>query len=227
MKEQLLQLYRDNVSEFKRVIQQFPHDELTGPFLMSPPTSYNEQLNPLLIVGQETGGWSCFVDNPEKQMDTYESFNNGKKHTNEALWNTVRKVETVIGNDSCTSAWTNISKFDLYGGRSHGKYEKAIARLDNLLLHELEITNPKLCLFFTGPHFDVRLTKIFEGLRFEPVHGWEPQHLCRLIHEKLPIFCFRSYHPRFLRLKGIEHAFLDFIAQVMIYETSTTYNQLE
>src|SRR5437868_14120127 len=172
MKEELLELYRRQRENFKSLVTSFPGDDLAGPFLMSPGHQYKKQALPLLIVGQETNGWTHYIDEIEKQMTTYEKFNVGVGQDSTAFWNTIRKVENLLGNDPCSCAWTNISKFDLFGGKAHGKYEKAIAALDKLIIEEIKIVDPKICLFFTGPDFDRRLKKVFDDIEFVEIPGW-------------------------------------------------------
>jgi len=216
MKEELLKLYQDRQINFKNVVGTFPGDDLAGPFLMSPDQHYRKQKKPLLIVGQETNGWTYHIDEIQKQMDTYEEFEVGKGFDSTTFWNVTRKVENALGNEPHSCAWTNLSKFDLYGGKSYGKYEKVISSVDKILVDEIKIINPKVCLFFTGPDFDLRLKKVFEGVKFEPIGNWNVKQFCRLIHPELPEYSFRSYHPKSLRLRRLENDLLDYLAKMEI-----------
>src|SRR4051812_12077686 len=105
MKEQLLQLYRQEQQTFVSVVKAFPQDDLAGPFLMSPGQDYKQQRLPLLIVGQETNGWTYHFDQIEKQMSTYENYNVGSSDGTTAFWNIIRQVEKLLGNDPCSCAW--------------------------------------------------------------------------------------------------------------------------
>ncbi len=212
MKEELFKLYQNAQDTFRQIVNAFPGDELGGPFLMSPQQNYNRQKNPLLIVGQETNGWTYHVEEIKKQMDTYEEFNVGEEFNSTTFWNVIRKVEEVLGNERQSCAWTNLSKFDLYGAKSYGKYEKAISQADKLIVDEIKILDPKVCLFFTGPDFDSRLKRTFPGLKFEPVENWNDKQFCRLVHPALPEFTYRSYHPKSLRLRRLENDLLDFLS---------------
>lgn len=214
MKEELYKLYQDKQPTFKNVVGTFPGDELGGPFLMSPDKQYYTQKKPLLIVGQETNGWTYYIDEIQKQMDTYEEFNVGKGFNSTTFWNVTRKVESALGNEPHSCAWTNLSKFDLYGGKAYGKYEKVISSLDKIIVDEIKIVNPKVCLFFTGPDFDSRLKKIFDGVKFEAISSWNVKQFCRLIHPELPEYSFRSYHPKSLRLRRLENDFLEYISKI-------------
>lgn len=212
MKEELLHLYQQEQQAFEAVVKSFPHDDLAGPFLMSPLQNYKEQRNPLLIVGQETNGWTYHFQEIEKQMGTYEQYNVGINNGTTVFWNVIRRIENMLDNAPHSCAWTNLSRFDLYGGKPHGKYQKVISKLDNLVLEEIRIVAPKVCFFFTGPDYDKRLTNIFEEIEFIEIPGWNKNQLCLLKHPSLPIYTFRSYHPKSLRLRRLEALFLQTIS---------------
>ena len=61
MREQLLNVYNERHQDFKDVKNKFPDEDMAGPFLMSPTPIYDQQANPLLIIGQETFGWEYSV----------------------------------------------------------------------------------------------------------------------------------------------------------------------
>lgn len=213
MKQELLALYTDRSQDFKSIHEQFTDINLHGPFLMSPNDSYIRQKNPLLIIGQETYGWSKSADDLIKNMDVYEKFNVGINYYSSPFWNVTRKVENAIGNDPYSCAWTNISKYDVNGKRVYGEYEVAISTLDNMLAAEIKIIQPKVCVFFTGPAFDERIKNIFPAIEFQQVQGWKIRQLCQFKHPNLPELSFRTYHPNYLRRSGLEHNFIDFLTK--------------
>lgn len=214
MKDKLLNLYTDRQQDFKNVTGQFANDDLHGPFLMSPNNIYVNQKNPLLIIGQETYGWGKNVDDLNKQMQDYEIFNVGQHYYSSPFWSITRKVEDAVGNQSYSCAWTNISKYDVGGGRAYGEYEIAISKLDSILIDEIKIIQPKICLFFTGPAFDERINNIFSNIEFKEVQDWTPRQLSQLKHPSLPVLSFKTYHPNYLRRSGLEHKFMGFITNL-------------
>ncbi len=214
MKNQLFTAYQQRHADFKTVRATYPNEDMAGPFLMSPNEKYVNQPNPLLIVGQETYGWDYFVDDLTKQMEVYENFNVGEKYYASPFWNVTRKVEQALGNELYSCVWTNISKYDLDGGRAYGEFEATISTLDNVLIDEVKILKPRVCMFFTGPSFDSRIRKIFEGVQFLTVEDFNPRQLCQLKHADLPTLTFRSYHPNYLRRSGQEKDFIDFVASL-------------
>lgn len=214
MKEKLKSLYTDRQGDFIKVVTSFPDDDLAGPFLMAPSEKYNSQTKRLLVIGQETAGWDYHVQNIDKQMEHYEKFNLGIDYYSSPFWNITRKVERAIKIEEYSCAWTNISKFDHDGGRSHGKYEQAISNLDNILVEEMKILNPTMCMFFTGPSFDERIKGIFKGVQFVDIENWPNRQFCKLVHSSLPENSFRSYHPKSLRLRHLEESFINYISSI-------------
>lgn len=211
MKRELLKLYEQHYKAIIAVRNQYLDLNFSGPLLISPRDSFKEQPNSLLVVGQETKGWKDYIDDLEKQMEVYDEFIYETKY-NSPFWNVVRKLEKKLGNDAFTAGYTNISKFDVNGKSSTGEVAKSISTLDNILKEEINILNPKISIFFTGPNFDWRIKNIFDGVEFLPVDGVNPRQLSQLRHKDLPKLTFRSYHPNYLRRKKMEDGFLEFIS---------------
>lgn len=214
MKEELLSTYKVRQSEFISIRATYPEIDMAGPLLLSPNEKYAEQPFPFLVIGQETNGWVYYLDDLPKQMEVYEQFNVGINYRSTPFWNMTRKIENLLGNEAHSCAWTNISKFDVNGGRAKGEQADLISSLDNIVVSEIEILKPKFCMFFTGPSFDSRIRKVFQGLEMELIDGFSLNQLCKLKHKDLPDMTFRSYHPSYLRRTGIEDKVLQFIGTV-------------
>lgn len=215
MRDQFLELYQRHHSAFKSVLEQHPGEDMAGPHLISPNALYEKQPYRLLIIGQETGGWSYHVEDLERQMKEYEMFNLGEHYYPSPFWNITRKVERILGNEPYSCAWANVSKFDHNNGRASGKVEASIASLDWLLREEIAILQPAVCLFYTGPAFDHRVRGIFPGVEYEEVAGQASRQMARLRHPDLPHHSYRSYHPNYLRQQGHEQRFLNTIQEVV------------
>jgi hypothetical protein len=213
MKNELLSLYKNRQKDFKKVLEIFPEDDLAGPFLMSPNPDFYTSSNRLLIIGQETNGWSYHIDDLEKQMENYEDFNVGIEYYASPFWNITRKVENALENKPYSCAWTNLNKFDLDGGRPYGEYETMISKLDDILLSEMKILNPDFCIFFTGPSFDYRIKTIFQDIEFIEITNFTVRQFCKLRHPDLPANSYRSHHPKSLRIRYLEDNFIDYISK--------------
>ena len=169
----------------------------------------------LMIIGQQTNDWTC-SDNLDHLMKTYEDFNLGVKYYSSPFWNITRKLEIAMGNVEYSCVWTNINKFDLDKNRPYGKFEREISKLDSILIGEIEILKPRVCIFFTGPSFDQRIEKIFEGVTFENVGNWKKSQLSKLSHQMLPILTYRTHHPKSLRIRYLEGDFIEVIRKTIV-----------
>ncbi|MEP6737968.1 MAG: hypothetical protein ABJA70_20750, partial [Chryseolinea sp.] len=204
MHENLRRLYLSVQPSFKKLIEDYPNAILNGPLLMSPNTLYERQKYKLLVVGREADGWDREVNHLDKQMDTYRRFNVGQYHDPSPFWTLTRKVESSLGNELYSCAWTTISKFDGNVSGRPNDHEKAVKAFDQLLFKEVDIINPEICLFFTGPAFDDRIAEIFKGVKFNEVGIWRLRQFCRLSHPSLPAHSYRIYHPNYLTRSGLE-----------------------
>jgi len=220
MKDKLLKAYQARQEDFDFIIRENPEENMGGPILMSPNEKYDKQPNPLLIVGQQTKGWDCDKNIPidlRKQMEVYEKFNLGENYYRSQFWNITRKVEAALGNEPYSCAYTNINKFDHEGERPKNGYEKEIAVLDDILVTEIKIIKPKVCIFFTGYSFDKRIKDIFPEIEFSEIEGWTLNQFSHLKHPDLPYLTFRTYHPIFLRRKSLETDFIEFLIGMVNY----------
>lgn len=213
MKNKLFDLYSFRASDFDNIREKIQTEEIHGPFLMSVNSKYLEQERKLFIIGQETNGWENFED-IKKQMSVYEGFNLGINYYSSPFWNVIRKVERALKNKEYSCAWTNISKFDVDNKRPTGDNERIISKVDNILIDELEIVKPDICVLFTSHTFDYRLKKIFAEIELISVPGFEKKVLCQLKHKDLPEHTYRTYHPKYLRISGYESEFIDFIKTI-------------
>jgi len=211
MNEELKNIYESKVEDFTRIVESFPDDDVAGPLLIKPNDLYFRQSKRLMIIGQQTNGWSYYYKDIEKQLRNYEEFNLGEEYYSSPFWNVTRKLEKAIGNDEYSCVWTNINKFDLDANRPYGKYEELISTVDSILINEIEILEPNICIFFTGPSFDYRIRKIFSGVEFKEIQNWKLGQLCQLKHKYLPKCSVRTHHPKSLRIRHFEDDFIEYI----------------
>jgi hypothetical protein len=215
MKDELLNVYNNRLSDLLHIQETFKDDNLSAALLMSPNETYAKQPIPLMIVGQETYGWDAeYPEKCEYMMAMYEDFDLARNHPykNAPFWSMTRKVEAALGNEHYSCAWTNISKYDQACGRPDEAHEALISTVDDLLMKEIEIVKPKVCIFFIGHRFDYRLENIFNPIEFIKVDGFEEKVFCQVKHPKLPELSYRTYHPRYLRMNHLEEPVIEFIA---------------
>ena len=203
----LRNLYDSHLDRITQFVGTFPDAGLQGPLLMDP-AAYFDQRTKLLVVGQETGGWFDDYNDIDAQLDGYRKFNLGDKWQG-PFWNITRKVEPLLGVDRCSCAWTNLNRFDQDGEPPTGAVLDAMPTLDFLLREEIEILRPDVCLLYTNRKYDARIKALYPGVQFSDIEGLPSSHFARLTHADLPPLTIRTPHPRTIRMKGWEEAFLN------------------
>ncbi|MET3979013.1 hypothetical protein ABIB62_001582 [Mucilaginibacter sp. UYP25] len=206
--QQLEALYTENEARFELVRETLKDHDIHGPYLSSPTELYLLKANKLLIIGQETYGWKNHPD-IISQMKSYEEFQVGKTHPS-PFWSVARKMEEALGNARYSCAALNLNKFDVRGGRPKTEEQIGpIRELDDIIIEEIKIINPTICVFFTSHNSDYRLKNLYRDLEFIAIDSWNVKELCVLRHPNLPKFTFRTYHPGFLRRKGLVNKLVD------------------
>lgn len=204
MKQELETLYKSNIDRIKAVRDAFPETDLEGPFLISALDEYQHAAKRIMIIGQQTKGWYCDVEDVDAHMKGYEEFNFGENYYNTPFWSFFHKIGSALLDRGYRSVWANINRFDLEADRPTGEVEEKMYELDFLLVKEIEILKPDSCIFLTGPSFDERLRSIFPGIEFDSVRDWDTRKFCRLSHSSLPQKTYRTYHPNYLRRSKLE-----------------------
>jgi len=205
----LRDLYQKHLSRIADFVQTFPDEGLQGPLLMDP-TAYFSQRTKLLVVGQETAEWLDDYDDIDAQLDQYRKFNVGDKWP-KPFWNITRKVESALGIERCSCAWTNLNRFDHNGKPPTGVVLEAMPALDFIVREEIQILRPDVCIFYTNRKYDHRLEALYSGVQFSDIQNLPSSHFARLTHTDLPPVTIRTPHPRSIRMNGWEHSFIAFI----------------
>jgi len=197
---------------------------LVGPDLIHIHDDYLKSKHKIAIIGQQVHGW--YYDFPEflrewpisEAVKEYTRFDYAHdKREPECLrtpfWKFFHDIRrAAYGDDAeshCTVLWTNAIKFVTKRGsdsviwEGFSRAEPAIRIQGELLLTELRIARPKVCIFVTGPDFDFLLERYFPGLQRRRVARFKEHVLARLVHPALPLRSFRTYHPQYLVRRGL------------------------
>jgi hypothetical protein len=213
----LRDLYQTHIKRFAQFVNSFPNEHFNGPLLMEP-SAYFQQPRKLLVVGQQTYGGRCEYGDIDAQLEWYRKFNmggeEGKPYYASPFWNVTRKVESILGIERYSCAWSNLNRFDHDGGAPKGKkILEEISKLDFLVREEIRILKPDICLFYTNWKRDPRIKALYPGVQFHNVEGLPSGHFARLIHDALPDLTLRTPHPRTIRMQKWEDAFLKFMQE--------------
>ena len=192
MTKHLIKLYQSYSSHFEAFGKKFPTDSLSGPFLISPAnTSYISQKRRLFVVGSEIRGSGSNCENILHGMEKYERLHKEKDRHNSAFWEIIGKLERNLKIEAGGSAFTGISKFTLNISALNVIYQKEIMSFDEIILGEIIRIKPEIVVFITGCENDARLKKVFGGLIFNTVKGFNHNEVCSLHHVFLPTNSFR------------------------------------
>ena len=196
------------------------HPEMSPPLLLNPPDDYQGQRIHLFVVGQETATWyddllrgkegNAAIDT---LMHIYKNdFRLGQIHPT-PFWQAVRDLERALGIEKGAILWSNLNKADQNGGRPSPALEVALLESFPALRREIAVAQPDAVVFFTGPRYDDLLTSIFSGIRFA-ASGFPERVFAKVIHPALPDRSFRTYHPKYLRIRKMWPAVLSQLTRV-------------
>lgn len=220
--EQLKSVY----SEFFRVpkLRGALAEKCSAPLLLSVKPSWEKSNIRLLVVGQETTGWG-FKQGPlynwqyppifsyqdflacdrgvEALMYGYREFNFAARQPenySSPFWRAFRELGTSLGAESL---WSNLFLCSVEQGSvihncSQYELQELLQSQKGLLQKEIQVLKPNAIVFFTGPNYDFALKAEFEQAVFEPIDDDRAGKFDRVLHERLPDKCFRTYHPAYL-----------------------------
>ncbi len=193
-------------------------EEYAGPFLVSCPKGYTKLSAKWVYVGQETFGWDRLssVNDVQELMTCHAKFNLAENYHGRAspFWAFAHELDRKLNPDGPRRSflWSNIARI----GKADAAGRVADELLDfwkrkKLLATEIGLASPMLVMFVTGPHYDDLLAAEFDDIEISKLSVEEP--VSQLCHPDLPVLSFRSYHPKFLRLRGTWQRVMDFVVQ--------------
>lgn len=169
----------------------------------------------LLIVGQETSQWqppggdglrSRLGPHPVRTlMDLYEGFSLGTHYRRTPFWDWAAALHERLNGATGPHGylWSNLIKMDRklsgQGARLSPTLEDEVCDL-GLLQTEIELAEPEVIVFLTGPRYEGRLRRSLEAVS-SPVSGFAERQLARLALPELAPSAriFRTYHPAYFR----------------------------
>jgi len=173
-----------------------------GPFLMcEPPSIYKNSNKRLLIIGQETNGWSGdlvvnSMDTIRRNVELYSEFNFGENY-NSLFFQYARRIALKITGEDFFM-WSNLNKFGK-GTDSIGRPSQNVTSAEtvhfNILVDEIRVVDPTCIVFLTGPKYDDLLVDRLRGARLEEIDGFGLRQFARVIAPGIELPIFRMYHP--------------------------------
>lgn len=194
-------------------------NKLSNPFLVKCLPAYRKASKKVLFVGQETNGWDSFKvtletfsrnkteeHNSEDIIEylqwMYEDFRFQRKYDHTPFWKGLRSIHQAIVGEDDSFLHTQLVRFDLNCQRPPEHIEELLQKEYNVLPMEIDVLNPDVIIFLTGPYYDDRIRETYrdtyvrgDQLGFLPIEGFKGNELTRLSHPALPYHTYRTYHP--------------------------------
>ena len=178
------------------------HLNVSLPHLIFVKKQYCENKDKLMIVGQQTFGWTNMFENDptltfiQQMIKTYEKFDLGKTYFKSPFWMSSHYLAKLFNNEEYDFIWTNLLKVDQNKQRPNKSIEDKICEL-SMLQNEIRITKPNVIVFFTGPTYDDIIQKTFPNSKIKKLN----EYISLIEHDSLPKNSYRTYHPNFLMKK--------------------------
>ncbi len=199
--------------------------QATNPLLLKVNEHYISADLKIMLFGQETNCWlgerndGAFLGEIQPVIDLYDDF-----YTNDRcftyggqFWNGVKRLKTMlqqdIPNKKIGFLWNNVVKI---GQRVSGfpyKINHITNQYFNVIKEEIQITEPDILIFLSGPRYDNELSKIFGDYTTERMGSFSERQLCKIECPDIPTG-FRTYHPNYLWRNGIDKYFNAIIEEI-------------
>ncbi len=167
----------------------------------------------IMIFGQETNSWyGDFNPNINFSLEKYSEFFNSDYCYSYGgqFWNGVKKFNNKFKEryhqKNIYLIWNNICKIG-NSQRNTNTSANYILEVEknyfSIISKEIEIINPDIILFFTGPNYDCFIENKFLNIKKIEINGFNYRQLIQLDFEDRKNL-FRAYHPNYLwRKKGL------------------------
>jgi hypothetical protein len=217
MEGELHDLYQSHWPGVYKILAAVPHGRrVSCPFLLTvqAPISYLGAQRKLMIVGQQTDGWTGLGDIADAgdpisvvMAESRRPPTLGAALPGSPFWRAAHTLYWAANANGPKNGflWNNLIKFDeqlsTQGGRP--RYGPPRPDLDeplfaafNVTLEEIRITRPEAIVFFTAAEpYRTRMHRIFPGLRLSPT---AERLVYQASHRDLPDRSYVTYHPGWL-----------------------------
>ncbi len=196
----------------------------TNPMLIDLPIDYTTADKKVMIFGQETNDWGGKFPDPGgvfSLMEEYREFCIKGSNWNYGghYWNGVHKFKKAIEKaysrkgEKTSFIYNNIIKIGKAWDR--GTPSELILKWSShwfsVVKKEVELLGPNVVLFFTGPNYDIFISRAFGDFECEKISKRPVRRLARLVSPVLPKDTFRTYHPHYLWTDS----FYDYLEDIM------------
>jgi len=213
LQPQLTSLYHDT---WVKLNANLPKERgISNPLFIDVPDAYETAQLKLIVIGQQTNGWENYLGSttPEKLMVCYRNFKLGEKYVKSPFWQASHELQRKLAPSvpAFGFVWSNLFICDQNKTTPENDIADKLREM-SILKDELKILDPDAVVFFTGWNpYDFTIRALFPGVKMIPVDGEDEKILSQLSHPTLPPKSYRTYHPKYLRLRK-KMSVLDLIA---------------
>ncbi len=239
--ERLIALYTHKKAAWQEIKEIAQKEGVADNLVLNTPSITQNFLDSkikVMVVGQESNGWNFFLkqlrvdtdrnfrDSIQEAMGKTEKFQSKTKWDKAQFWRFATSIYNELNGkidkaDSVKSYffWTNLRKI-CYDKKPKKSFPQALqTQIDNnlntLLLEEIQIINPNVVLFLSGPDYDKYIKQQLNGARFNKVGMFKEREMTHITHGNLPnTIMLRTYHPRYFYLR-IEKANPEYLKTIV------------
>ncbi len=234
MNEKLIKLYKRNWDDLSRELNLIIQDEKykqkpTNPLLLSVKDK-NVYLNSdikVLFLGQETNSWgNVFNGDIQKIIQKYNNFYHSCKALNSYggyFWNGINRFISLMNSKfidkSISYLWSNTVRIGA-ARKAENMPADYIYEIElkyfKVLEEELDILNPDVILFVSGPNYDKNIKAILDGVEFLNFNSnFKKRQLAKVQYKNFKNI-YRTYHPKYLWRNNINAYFNAIINDIEI-----------
>jgi hypothetical protein len=123
---------------------------------------------------------------------------------NSPFWRGFRAIDSAINGPQDAALWTNIFKMNVNGSVMRNCRAAEVSALQQaqhgLLFEEINILNPDIVVFFSGPRYDSAIKCEFPDMKISPLSRRVPASAVGVLRAAgLPVRSLRTYHPEYLQ----------------------------
>lgn len=191
----------------------------TNPLLLSLPDNYDKTLK-VMLFGQETNDWQKQFNKEldiDRSISTYRKFwidktsNYSKKGPLMQTFNTFQNKIGKYNQVSCI--WNNIIKIGKYNqvGTPNKETRNWQIKWRDVIRKEVELLEPDMIVFFTGPNYDIHIEDVFGSFSKEIYNNQKINKITKLnFHNNQKFVAYRTYHPGYLRRSGLSKEYIEY-----------------
>lgn len=219
LNEKLKEIYLSNWKELSIEMNKINEDSTktikpANPLLLKVNKEYENADIRIMIFGQETNGWEGnFKGELEVSLNVYDKFFNSEECFSYGgqFWNGVSRFLKILKekfpNKKVSFLWNNVVKIGGSGSDINCPPDYIYdleKELFKVIDKEIDILNPNVIIFFSGPNYDEKINNSLKEIDFKSTSAeYDVRKIARIEYKNYKNI-FRTYHPNYLWRNDID-----------------------